>query len=296
MKFVPNSVSRAVGKQILKGRKNSPTILFATGVVGMVGTTVLASRATLRLDEVLEQAQSDLSKATDLVHPDYSEDDRKKDKAIIYVRSALGVVKLYAPAIVLGTLSIAALAGSHRILNRRNAALVSAYGTMAAAFEEYRKRVTEELGEERERELRYAVQEFEIAEDTPKGVKVVNVKRATSASEASPYARVFGEGNQNWREFDPNGNATFLKAQEQYANSLLHARGFIMLNEVYDMLGLEPTSAGAVVGWVRNNGDNYVSFDIGEWPNTVDYINGTERGCLLDFNVDGVVYDLIDKI
>jgi len=50
------------------------------------------------------------------------------------------------------------------------------------------------------------------------------------------------------------------------------------------MLGFERTKEGSVVGWVMDNGDDYVDFGMLDlWKN----------GYLLDFNVDGVIYDLL---
>ena len=87
----------------------------------------------------------------------------------------------------------------------------------------------------------------------------------------------------------------YLKAQQNSFNDLLRARGHVFLNEVYDGLGLERSQAGAVVGWVLGDGDNYVDFGIfdGDKPRARDFVNGLEASILLDFNVDGVIYDLI---
>ena len=61
------------------------------------------------------------------------------------------------------------------------------------------------------------------------------------------------------------------------------------------MLGLERSSAGQVVGWVMNNdGDNYIDFGMFE-ASSSRFVNGTERSVLLDFNVDGVIYDKIQE-
>ena len=65
------------------------------------------------------------------------------------------------------------------------------------------------------------------------------------------------------------------------------------MNEVYEHLGFEHSSPGAVVGWVLGDkGDNHIDFGIFE-AHSSRFVNGDERSIVLDFNVDGVIYDLI---
>lgn len=62
------------------------------------------------------------------------------------------------------------------------------------------------------------------------------------------------------------------------------------------MLGFEHSQAGSVVGWViSKDGDNFVDFGIYDYSSEKarDFVNGYERSILLDFNVDGVIYDKI---
>ena len=68
---------------------------------------------------------------------------------------------------------------------------------------------------------------------------------------------------------------------------------------MYDALGFDRTQAGQIVGWVYDEknptGDNFIDFgiyDIND-PQKVRFINGHERSILLDFNVDGNVYELL---
>ena len=111
----------------------------------------------------------------------------------------------------------------------------------------------------------------------------------------SDYARFFNEGCAPWTN-DPELNKMFLRQQEKYATELLKKRGYLFLNEVYDMLGLPRSKAGQIVGWLydENNpvGDNYVDFNLYSEQNE-DFINQYEKSVLLDFNVDGVILDKI---
>lgn len=291
MQWMPMAVSKALGRQALVLEKNSPAILFGTGLVGMVGSTVLACRATLKLEEVLDEGKENVKKAKTLEHEDYSEKDREKDLAIIHVQTSMKIVKLYGPAIVLGGVSVAALTQSHSILNKRNAALTAAYAALEKGFAQYRQRVIEKYGEEEDRNFRYGSREVEVMEDGKKK-KVLRV----GEGEPSIYARFFDPMSTKWSK-EPEYNLLLLKCQQNYANDLLRARGHVFLNEVYDMIGVPRSKAGSVVGWilVGNVKENWVDFGIWDDDNNVrDFVNGREASILLDFNVDGVIYDKID--
>lgn len=291
LSVVKDAVTSKVGRQILVGQKHSPTILFVGGVVGVVATTVLACRATLKLEEILDEAQEAHEKAQTLEHVRYSEKDRRRDHAYIYVRTAAKVAKLYAPAIGVGVVSVGALTGSHVIISRRNVALTAAYSALEKGFEQYRKRVIDDVGEEKDREYRYGLETREVLEETAKGPRIKNIKMP---KDASIYARFFDETSTLWSK-DPMYNQFFLQCQQNYANDKLRARGHVFLNEVYDSLGLERSPEGAVVGWLKGNGDGFIDFGIFEgdsWSAT-RFVNGEERSIFLDFNVDGTIWDKI---
>ena len=291
MQWIPMAVSKALGRQALVLEKNSPAILFGAGLAGMVGSTVLACRATLKLEEVLDEGKENVKKAKTLEHDDYSEKDREKDLAIIHIQTSVKIVKLYGPAIILGGASVAALTQSHSILNRRNAALTAAYAALEKGFATYRQRVVEKYGEEEDRNFRYGSREVEIMEDGKKK-KVTRV----GLDEPSIYARFFDPMSTRWSK-EPEYNLLLLKCQQNYANDLLRARGHVFLNEVYDMIGVPRSKAGSVVGWILigNVKENWVDFGIWDDDNNVrDFVNGREASILLDFNVDGVIYDKID--
>lgn len=290
------SLSSIVGQQSLLLQKNSPKLLFVGGIVGMVGSTVLACRATLKLETVLDKAQSDLEASKGMVedHPEeYPESDHKKTTAIIYIRSGAEVTKLYAPAFVLGAASVAALTKSHNMLQERNAALAAAYVALDKGFKEYRARVVEKYGEDADRDLRYDAQKVEIEDENGKKKKELRA----GPGGASQYARFFDEYSTSWSK-DPEINQLFLKCQQNFVNDLLHTRGHVFLNEVYEVLGLSHTSAGAVVGWLNGGeGDGYIDFGVfgADGSDRVeDFMTGREGSVLLDFNVDGPIWNLID--
>lgn len=295
MKFIPNGVSATLVRAALQTRKHSPVIMFGAGVVGTVASTVLACKATLRIDEVLSKAEYDryrVKQASDLKREDYTEKDADNDLRLVKIKLAGNLLKLYGPAIGVGVVSIGLLTGAHVTLTKRNAALSAAYFALDRGFKEYRERVRNELGEEKEREFRYGAIEKEFVQEGEHGHEVVRVKRI-NPNGTSIYARVFDELNPKWKP-GPDYNRLFIISIQNFANDRLNSRGHLFLNEVYDMLGMERVPEGQVVGWVKGNGDGYIDFGLDEdRQQVVDFFNGDVDSIWLDFNVDGEVWKLI---
>lgn len=300
-----NKTTRMFNKANIKVKKYSPEILLVLGIVGVVSSAVLACKKTLKVNDILEEKQESISKVHTCLEEhldDYNEKDSKKDLTIIYFQTGLKLIKLYAPAIGLGTLSILSIVNGHNILRKRNIAIAAAYTAVDRGFKEYRKNVVERFGENIDRELRYNIkaQEIEAEITDEKGNTKIEKKEITiiDGNFVSEYARFFDEYSNEW-EKDSEYNLMFLRRQQDYANELLKSRGHLFLNEVYDMLGIKRSKAGQVVGWIYDlknpKGDNYVDFNIYNIKNQANrqFVNGEERSILLDFNVDGVIYDLI---
>lgn len=293
---IKNAVTSKSGRQILKIRKASPTLMFGAGVVGVIGTVVLASKATLKLEETLDEHATTALQAKQVLADEsmnYDENDHRKDMVILHARTIGKVAKLYAPAFGLGVISIGLLTGSHVTLTRRNAGAVAAYAALDKGFQEYRARVVEELGVDKDREFAFGVDEKEVYSETKKGEPKVD--RVKIASGESVYAKFFNEDNPNWTSA-PEHNLLFLKGQQTYATQRLRSKGHLFLNEVYDALGMDRTPQGAVVGWILGKGDDYVDFgfeDDDKMDRFHDFLVGREGSLLLDFNVAGIIYDQI---
>lgn len=307
---IMKSVSGKVGIAGLKLKKYSPEILVVAGIAGTIASTIMACKATTKagaiIDETHERLEQiheaeELGKAEKV---DYTLEDAKKDTTIVYLQTGLKFAKLYGPSIVLGALSITSILASNNILRKRNIALGAAYAAIDKSFKEYRGRVIERFGETVDRELKYNIKALKVddVEVDPETGKEKKVKKTIdvigSGLECSPYAKFFDEGSEYY-EKDPERNLFFLRAEQNYANDKLRARGYVTLNEVYERLGIPTTRAGQIVGWVydldKPNGDNYIDFgiyDIYREKNR-DFVNGYERSILLDFNVDGDILDLI---
>ena len=304
---IVNTLTRSFHKAGFQLKKHSPEILVVAGVVGTVTSAVMACKATTKLSGIIEDSKKDLDTIHDFVETkgfseEYTEEDSKKDLAIVYVQTGLKLAKLYAPAVILGTLSITSILASNNILRKRNVALAAAYATVDKGFKEYRGRVVERFGEELDRELRYNIKAKKVEETvTDKNGKEKTVEKTIEVADPnlnSEYARFFDDGCNGWDK-DAEYNLFFLHKQQSFANDLLQERGYLYLNEVYDMLGIPRTKAGQVVGWIYDEknpiGDNFVDFGIYDInkPKSRDFVNGYERTILLDFNVDGNIWELM---
>lgn len=287
-----SAVTRKFGRQVLALKKNSPALMFGAGVIGVAATVVLACKATLKLEETLETGQEHLKYAREI------EDGNDRMVALTYVKTAYDVTKLYTPALLVGVASVAALTGAHVAMNRRVAGLTAAYAVVDRGFKDYRKRVVDELGLDKDLEFFHGVEDREIVEETDQGPIVKTVKRLKSDGR-SPYSFYFEKGmSENW-ESRPGANQTFVKCAQSWANDMLKARGWLTLNDVLDMLGMQRTQAGMVVGWVygKGTGDDYIDFGI--FANGTEaaqrFVNCWEPSVLLDFNVDGNIFKHMEE-
>jgi hypothetical protein len=304
-----SNLTRTFNRTGLKIKKHSPEILLAAGTVGVVVSGVMACKATLKVNEILDESKQQI----DTIHSvaadpnmaeKYTAEDSKKDLAIVYTQTAVKMIKLYGPSVGLGVVSLGCMIGSNRILSKRNVALAAAYTAVDKSFKEYRGRVIERFGKQLDKELRYNIKAKEIEEVSKdeNGHEVVK-KEVVDVIEDdpnnySPYSIVFDDGNEGW-DPDPERTKFFLIQQQNWANERLKAKGHLFLNEVYDMLGARRTKAGAQVGWMYDEknvvGDNYVDFGIFDTRRSKarDFVNGYEKVIVLDFNVDGYILDLI---
>ena len=276
--------------------KASPEILIGVGIGGVVIATVMACKATLKVEEELDDIQNKIEEVKS-VEP-VNEDDEKALRQSItktYIRGAAKIAALYTPSIIIGGLSIGSIMYGHDILSKRNVALAALAEMLDKRYKTYQERVVAAIGDEAEKKIRYGYdtkdieyihvdEEFNEKKKSKKNAKVV------AADNCSPYARYFDEGCINWTK-SPEKNLYFLRIQQATANDLLHARGHIFLNEVYDMLGIPRTEDGQLVGWIRGGQDvDFGIYNLYKEANR-DFVNGYEPVVLLDFNVDGLIYN-----
>jgi hypothetical protein len=294
---VQTKAVRAINRGALVVKKHSPEILLGLGLTGIVVAAVMAAKATLKAPAIVEGVKENLKTIDE---GDAAPEEKQQAVGLTYIYAGLDFAKLYGPSVGIGVLSIASILSSHGIMKRREVGLIAGYNLLAEGFAAYRKRVVEELGPDVDRNYRLGIYESStnekvVNEDgtvTKQKVKVMTVKDKTT----SGFAKFFDEYSTQWQK-SAETNLYFLRIQQNHVNDMLRARGHVFLNEVYDMLGLPRTKEGSIYGWVMN-GDGTTVIDFGiyniENPAGRAFVNGYEKAILLDFNVTGIIWDLIE--
>lgn len=314
-KMIIKIAKTGLKKAIFLAQKYSPQLLAGLGIVSAGASVVTGCHATIKAKTIVEEHKETMA----TVHicaedpemsKEYSPEDKKKDTIIAYTQTAVKLVKTYAPTISLFVLAVIAILASTNILHKRNLALSAAYTAIETSFNSYRENVKAKYGEEVDKSMRYGIEKKKVDDvvtdpETGKTKKVKKEAFVVNPGEISGFARFFEAytedeagntiRNPYWDE-DNERNITYIKMQERIANDILRSKGRVFLNDVYKMLGLPATKAGQIVGWVYNpddkTRDNYIDFGLYlDNLSYSDYVNGHDSAILLDFNVDGNIWE-----
>lgn len=312
---VLEAMTRTLGQAGLQCKKHSPEILFVVGSIGIAASIVKAYKDGPKAKAIIDKAKEDIKTFEDLAksckeNPSsevvYTDADLKADMKNVYIHTGVDLAKVFAPEAIMVAASFTCMFRSNRILKLRIVALASAYDSLDKAFKNYRKNIVDNFGSELDKEARYDLVKADIEKKSidkdgkEKTEKVkANILRGT---EPSGNAIIFDAGDIGW---DPNPVTCmhYLQMIERTANDRLKSKGYLTLNEVYEMFGREGSPAGLVNGWVYKKngndvGDNAVSFFLEEiWKEIRNAENDRtplyNRGFLIDFNIDGYIYDRI---
>lgn len=287
-----------------KAQFRQPEIYMGLGIVCVAAGVVMCCKATLEVDEIVEDHKETMDRIHGAVENKtkkddgsaYSEQDAKMDTMKQYGKTVGRLGRVYGPGIGFTVLGVGFFFAAYKILKMRNIALIGVCQALQTKLNDYDRRLAEDYGED----VAYAyrngleiekVKEKVTDEDGKKSTKESNVFHADKMN--SPYSRFFDESSKYWRKYS-DVNLLFLKMAQAEANRKLQDRGSVFLNEVYDMLDIPRTPEGAHVGWLKDgDGDGFVDFGVfdGDTPAARRFVNGYENVILLDFNVDGVIYN-----
>lgn len=292
-----------------KAKKNSPELLVATGVAGLIVSGVIACRQTLKAKEVIDKYKEDTDAVIEYAESDEGKEDgydiQTAETAVkqLKVKTALKLVGLYAPPVLMAGTSAAAILYGHNVLNKRYAVLTTAYKALEGSFKEYRDRVVERFGSDVDKELLYNIKkekiEKEVEDENGKKKKVKEEGYVINGETiSSPYAKFFDESSREWVK-NPELNLLKLRSVQERFDNFLKTRGHVFLNEIYDALDIPRTAIGAVCGWIYDpsdpDTDDHIDFNIYNVhdPANRRFVNGLEPVILLDFNCQG---NIVDKI
>lgn len=204
--------------------RNSPVILTGIGVAGVVTTAYLAGTASFKAARILDEATI--------------WDDDTKDPANVTPREKFELVwKLYIPAVTTGALTCAAVIGANRIGTRRAAAIAAAYQISERAFDEYKEKMVEKLGEPKEREARDEIAQERQDKNPVKTSEVI----ITGTGEVVCYDSITGRHFKSDME-------RLRKAQNDLNEKLIN-EVYASLTDFYDLIGLSGTPYSDEIGW-----------------------------------------------
>lgn len=297
------SITTAFYTGVARISKHAPTILSVTASAGVIATGYLAWKAGTRFEDVEGRdwdRRKECLRNADII-PDEDVPKIERKNRILFI---LDTVRTVAPAAIVGAATITMIYFSNSISKKRLAAMGAAYATLQTAFDGYKRTMVEALGKESvEKILKPKLPnvgksaEEILSSDNKSDAANVSDAVVNSLKALSPYARIIAEESSTC--WDPNEDYTSqnLAAVQLWANRRLERKGHLFLNEVFDQLGLSRTREGAVVGWLKNGeGDGYVSF--GEFDASIyrvpsDDYTRVDSNFIIDFNVDGVIWDKI---
>lgn len=297
------SITTAFYTGVARISKHAPTILSVTASAGVIATGYLAWKAGTRFEDVEGRdwdRRKECLRNADII-PDEDVPKIERKNRILFI---LDTVRTVAPAAIVGAATITMIYFSNSISKKRLAAMGAAYATLQTAFDGYKRTMVEALGKESvEKILKPKLPnvgksaEEILSSDNKSDAANVSDAVVNSLKALSPYARIIAEESSTC--WDPNEDYTSqnLAAVQLWANRRLERKGHLFLNEVFDQLGLSRTREGAVVGWLKNGeGDNYVSFgdfDASIYRVPSDNYTRIDSNFIVDFNVDGVIWDRI---
>lgn len=220
-----------VAKAIKMVADNSPTILTTIGVTGTVVTAYLTGRAAYRVGLDVNAGHYE-----PLLEGKEPEAYELKEKVQMYWKE-------FIPPVVVGAATVACVIGANRIGSRRAAAMAAAYSLLEKGFDEYKDKVKEEIGRQKEQRLRDDIAQDRVDANPLSSNQVI----ITGNGDVLCYDQITG------RYFNSNVEA-IRKAQNDVNRDVIHNM-YASLSDFYEKIGLPATGYSSEVGW---NMDDYL--------------------------------------
>lgn len=312
--IIKDKATRAFYSAKFKAEKNAPQILLVAGIGGILTATVLACRATLKAQDVMEVHNENIKMAHDAkemsergdIDPEtYTDDDYRRDLFNTYVHTGAELGKLYGPSMIIGGLSIFAVCKSNGILNERNGILAAAAAAEAREFKAYRERVAARFGADVEEEIRYNMTDVEVhrEEVDPTTGEISEIDEIVKKPIELDKFSFFFDASCNpcagsadlWTK-DPHLNKITLQMAAEHFNSIIKSKGYLFYNEIREYFNIAPIPEGQIYGLKYSPDNDDWKVDFGLYNNDEvnrRFINGIEPVALLRFdNLNMIYYDL----
>ncbi|MCA9367081.1 hypothetical protein KC887_02310 [Candidatus Kaiserbacteria bacterium] len=216
------NLSQVASKVGHKLSANSPTILAGIAITGVVTTAYLAARAAVEGAEIIREDESRAGTAQD-------NKEKLKERAKL-------TWKLYIPAGVSAGVTIGCIVGSTRISNRRLAAAQAAFALTERAWSEYREKVIEEVGKQKEQKIRDELAQEHVNRISPASSSVVVASGDVLCCEL--YTDRFF-----------TCSAEELRRAVNEVNYRLNQHDTVSLDDWYNLIGLNQTQHSGDLGW-----------------------------------------------
>jgi len=206
--------------------KNSPTILTALGVAGLVSTVALAIRATPKALEILEREK------------EFRYEEYGDELPIEIVDTIQLTWRVYLPTIGMGAATIFCIIGANNIQLRRNAALASLFSITEATLKEYQAKVVDTIGEAKEEKIRGEIAQEMINKDPSENKTIILTGKGDYLCYDAFSGRYF------------RSDIETLRRNENQFNQKLLREGWLNINEFYYEIGLDSIELGDEMGWI----------------------------------------------
>lgn len=219
---------------------NASTILSCLGGAGVIATSVMAVKAT-------PKAISLITKAEEIKGEKLSKWETVKIATPSYI-----------PSVIIGAATITSVIGANILSKRQQASLISAYALLNSSYRDYKNKLVELYGEETHQNIIESIA-VEKAENIYINSSYLGSHCDLTVGEHSSEPALF---------YDEYSKRFFESTIEQVITAEYHLnrnyilRGYTVVNELYEFLGLEPTDHGDILGWAPlDDGMYWIDFN-----------------------------------
>lgn len=245
-------------------KKYSPQILTVLGIVGMIGTVIMAIKATPKAEELIDAAEERLREET------------KNDEAVLGKKeTAKCLVKAYWSAAAMGVISTVCFVASNYVSGKRETVMATALGVSEAALHRFQEATLETVSKDTMDAIHAKVADKKLKE-TP-------IKESTEVIVASKGETLCFDGYSG-RYF--KSDLETIRRIVNDMNEQMLSGEFISLNDLYFNLGLPEVKLGDDLGWHTFTGGEQIDVKY-----SARIAENGEPCIVLDYTVEPAYWD-----